>query len=258
MQRAIVGFGIFALARVSALGQPVTAAFEVASIKPHLPNSGVHQPGCSNGHFISIAYPLLFVIDWAYDLKGDAARDLGLHLLPVQGKNYYDIDAKTEGPVPDSQCRLMVQALLMDRFRLTAHWESRDAQIYEMVVARGGPRVRHALDTDVGTAVNIVVDGHPMMRPPAPEPEPKGWTMEGLAQFLTDRRQFEPILDKSGLDGRYKIELRYSTSLTLDSQDHADPDLERALVEQLGLRLEKHKGAAKILVLDHIEAPTPN
>jgi uncharacterized protein (TIGR03435 family) len=83
----------------------------------------------------------------------------------------------------------------------------------------------------------------------------KGMTMAELARRLPAAAP-EPVADKTGVVGRYKIDLRYSTSLAADSQD-VDPPLDAAL-SKLGLRLEKHKGSVKVRVLDHIEAPDVN
>jgi uncharacterized protein (TIGR03435 family) len=241
---------------ISVLGQPISPEFEVASIKPHLPNSGFHDPSCVNGRFNSVGAPLDLSIIWAYDLKSDAVRELFQHRVPIENE-YYDIQAKVEHPVTESECRLMVQALLRDRFKFAAHWESRNAEIYDMFVAPGGPKFREATDADPGEALNVVTDGHRMSRPPALEPEPKGWTMQQLAEFLSARR-YQPIVDQTGLEGRYKIDLRFSTKVPSTDQQVLDPELEPALLKQLGLRLEKRKGTIEVLIVDHIERPTAN
>src|SRR5579862_7233282 len=102
-----------------ASGQSSSPGFEVASIKPHAPNSGFHEPGCSNDRFTSIATPLGRVIRWAYDLGVYAEREFLLANRSLMEKSYnYDIQTKAERPVTESQCRLMVQALLADRFKL--------------------------------------------------------------------------------------------------------------------------------------------
>jgi len=128
-----------------------------------------------------------------------------------------------------------------------------------LVVARGGPKLRKAIPTDEGSDVNIVVDGRLAITwVPIADPDErartKGMTMEELALRLPTTA-LAPIADKTGLEGRYKIELRYSTPQSPDVQD--DPPLEAALAK-LGLRLEKHKGSVKVPVLDHIEPPNPN
>ena len=79
--------------------------------------------------------------------------------------------------------------------------------------------------------------------------------MRELAQWLPTP---ESVVDKTGLEGRYKIDLRISTSLGAGNQDTPeDPPLDAALAK-LGLRLEKHKGDVKVPVLDHIEGPDEN
>lgn len=186
------------------------------------------------------------MIAWAYDLKGDASWEFLERNPAVIGKNYYDIQAVATDPVIESQCRLMVQALLASRFKLAVHWESREGQISDLVVARSGSKIQKARETDEGADLNIVVDGRLLRRPPR---RSQGRDDAG-AEFLTDRRTFQPIIDKTGL--------RYSTFLPRDSQEHVDPELETALAQHLGLRLEKHKGSVWILVLDHIETPTAN
>jgi uncharacterized protein (TIGR03435 family) len=177
-------------------------------------------------------------------------------------QNTYDIQAKAAAPIAsESQCRLMAQALFADRFKLAFHWEMRDAELIDLVTARGGPKMRKALPTDEGTDINFVVDGRllytwPPIADPVERARLKGLTTQELGQRLTTFAQApQPITDKTGLEGRYKIDLRFSTSLTTDGQD--DPPLDAALA-QLGLRLEKHKGSIKVPVLDHMEPPNPN
>lgn len=245
---------------ISALGQPSSPRFEVASIKQHVSGTGANQPVCSNNRFSSRAYPLITVISWAYGLKSDAYRQLFEKNPTISRDYYYDIEAVAERTVTVSECRSMVQALLAERFKLAVHWEPKDAQVSELVVAPGGPKLQEASETDVGTGVNLVRDGQPMRPAPRPNgPAPKGWTLQELAERLSERREFEPIIDKTGLTGRYKIDLRYDTFVPQNSQRETAPDLETALVRQLGLRLEKkRKGSVEVLVLDHIEPPSPN
>ena len=82
--------------------------------------------------------------------------------------------------------------------------------------------------------------------------------MQELADFLSGSRSLQPVLDKTGLEGRYRINLRFSTFVSPDSQQAVDPELEPALVRQLGLRLVKYKGPGKVMIVDHFEPPTGN
>lgn len=259
LHRTVVLAGVLACG--SLLAQPAVPTFEVASIKPHARGAGVHLPGCSGDRFDSAGVMFGNVLQWAYLFQGTAGYDFfeSVRATPLNS-NFYDIQAKAEHPfASEKQCRLMVQALFADRFKLSYHWELRDAEISDLVIAPGGAKLQKALATDEGTDVDMVIDGRPRRTAP-PEPDgaqSRGMTMDQLAHLLMDPAVLNEIVNKTGLEGRYKIDLRYSTSLPADSP-FGDPLLDAALPEQLGLRLQKHKGSLRVPILDHIEAPTPN
>jgi uncharacterized protein (TIGR03435 family) len=264
MRRVILGSSILCLASAAVFGQAggdSKVTFEVASVKPGSANSAFHNPDCSGDRFIVAGLRFGYVLRWAYDVQGAAAGTAFLQPVPVSiRQNTYNIQAKADRPfTSESQCRVMVQALLADRFKLAFHYETRDAELSDLVVARGGPKLQKALPTDLGTDVNFVLNGHVYTQPPIADADArahtKGVTMQEFAEWLTTP---EPVADKTGLEGRYKIDLRISTSLEADNQDTPeDPPLEAALAK-LGLRLEKHKGSVKVPVLDHIEEPDPS
>jgi uncharacterized protein (TIGR03435 family) len=123
--------------------------------------------------------------------------------------------------------------------------------------------MQEALPTDQGTDVSIVVDGRMtggITWAFLADPElrgHKGMTMQQLPAYLPLAER-APVADKTGLEGRYKIDLRYSTVLSANAGDApVDPPLDAALTK-LGLRLEKRKGFIQVPVLDHIEAPDEN
>jgi uncharacterized protein (TIGR03435 family) len=256
--------GLFLFAPHAARGQaPAKLEFEVASVRPHVPGSGPHTPGCTGDRFSSVGVLFGNVLQWAYDFPGVTGREF-FESVRATGvnRNFFDIQAKAGRPIAsESECHLMVQALLADRFKLAFHWESKDAELSDLVVARGGPKIREALATDEGTDVDVVVDGRPIRRAP-PDPDgsdSKGMTMRQLAQLLTISAApggLQQIVDETGLEGRYNIDLRFSTTVPAGAPDFLDPPLDAAL-QQLGLRLEKHKGSVKVPVLDHIEPPDP-
>ncbi len=237
--------------------QALAPAFEVASVKPHVQGSGFIPLSCSNGRLTSMGYPLVAVIQWAYDLNTDQDRQVEEHLPKwLSPTAAFDITAAAESPVPESQCRLMLQALLADRFKFAAHWESRDAQVSDLVVARGGPKLQRPSETAEGPEVNITLNGRPLTG--LRTGQPKGMTLKELADFITSGMRLQPILDKTGLEGRYKIDLKFSIQPPGSNEVLEDPDLETALQQQLGLKLEKRKGSVNLLVLDRIEQPSPN
>jgi uncharacterized protein (TIGR03435 family) len=259
---APVGLGVWNAPAAHA--QSAAPKFEVASIKPHASGSGIHLLNCSGDRFFVAGISFGNVLEWTYDLQTLAVISNFFERVPASiRQKAYDIQAKADRPfASESQCRLMVQALLADRFKLAFHYEERDAELFDLVVARGGSKLRKALPTDAGSDVNIVVDGRPAITwVPIADPDErartKGMTMEELALRLPTTA-LAPVADKTGLEGRYKIDLRYSTSLPADNRDTPeDPPVEAALAK-LGLRLEKHKGSVKVPVLDHIEPPDAN
>lgn len=242
--------------------QSAASKFEVASIKPWVRSSGIHLDYCKGDRFSLAGLRLTYLLDWAYDLQAGASA-VFLERVPLSMRqNAYDIQAKAAAPfASETQCRLMVQALLTDRFKVALHYEERETELFDLVVARGGPKIRKALPADEGSDVNIVIDGRLAITwVPIADPDErartKGMTMAELAQRLPTTA-LAPVADKTGLEGRYKIDLRYSSALAADGQDSTDPALDAALAK-LGLRLEKHKGSVKVTVLDHIEAPAAN
>jgi len=214
-----------------------------------------HFYDCVGDRFMFSGPILGNLLQWTYELRGDAnARFFRRVSVPNE---FYEIQAKAPGPIESvSQCRLMAQALLADRFKLSVHWEEQEADVYDLVVARGGPKMQRALPTDDGTDVTIVVDGVKPAMPATPGPEGhKGLTMEELTEYLPAEG---PVTDKTGLEGRYKIDLLFSRRLSANAVDSPlDPLIDDALAK-LGLRLEKHKGIVKVPILDHIEAPNEN
>jgi uncharacterized protein (TIGR03435 family) len=261
--RAVLSGAIFWAALsafVSVSAQPAAPAFEVASVKPWVSGSAMHFEECSGDRFMNAGPILANVLQWAFELQGDAGRAFLQRVPDSLRQESYVIEAKAGAPIgSDSQCRLMVQGLLADRFKMVFHWESQDAELTDLVLARGGAKIRKALPTDEGTDINVVANGRPLLtappiKDPAERARTKGLTMQELAERLPTAAP-APVADKTGLEGRYKIDLRYSTSLAGDVQD--DPPLDAALA-QLGLRLEKHKGSVKVTVLDHIEVPGAN
>ncbi len=86
------------------------------------------------------------------------------------------------------------------------------------------------------------------------EPNLPGWTMDELTLCLSVARLGRQVFNKTGLDGIYKINLRFRRP----DSDGADPDLTTALETQLGLRLVSTTESIRAMVIDHIGLPTPN
>ena len=193
-------------------------------MKQRVSGTPYHFYECSGDRFLFSGPVFGNLLEWAFEGPRGFTSKVN---IAMEG---YEIQAKAPGPIQSaSQCRLMVQALLADRFKLKFHWEDREAEVPELVVARGGPKMQKALPTDQGTDINIVVDGMPWA-PRALEEKAalniRGMTMEELAARL-DTTGPARVVDKTGLEGRYKIELRYSWSAP--DRPNADPPLKQPL-----------------------------
>jgi uncharacterized protein (TIGR03435 family) len=236
--------------------QAATApAFEVATIKPSntdLPGMGISIQG---HQFSTHKTTLNFLIKFAYRLN---ARQVvgGPAWLDTEE---YDIVAKPEGEssLTMSQLRPMVQRLLEDRFKLTFHREQRKLPVYALVVGKNGARLKKS-EADPAGLPGVQVQGASALTISATNN-----TMLGLAAVLQMSFVDRPMVDHTGLAGKYDFTLRFTPDLatpsgSLTNDPNAPPDLFTAIQEQLGLKLEAVQAPAEVLVVDHIERPSEN
>ncbi len=147
------------------------------------------------------------------------------------------------------QRRLMLRALLADRFKLKVHQETKILPLYQLVIAKGGPKLKesHASKTTTNGIGRLTA---------------QRMTMASLTRILTvvtDRL----VVDKTGLTAEYDFDLRWTPDDLQESAGEipeavSGPSIFTALKEQLGLKLQPAKGPVDILVIDHIERPSEN
>lgn len=239
-------------------------SFDVAAIHLHtpVPHERSHIFNTS-GRFLAMNESLKGILQWAFDIP--ASRIIGGP--GWLGSTRFDIDAKAESgldTLPNSdpvaarvEKRRMVQNLLAERFGLVAHTETRVLPIYVLVVAKSGPKF--LVSRADGTLIN---SGNGRMQVEGGE-NTVALLAEQLAEVLG-----RVVVDKTGVEGRYKMTLRWSPDnllMTTDSSgrttfepDQADPPLLTAIQEQLGLKLEDSKGPVEVLAIDHVEMPSEN
>jgi uncharacterized protein (TIGR03435 family) len=236
-------------------------AFDVAAIRPNPGDTTGHShiwSSASDGNFKAQNVTAMELIRYAYGMP--ETRISGGPGWMRTAK--FDLEAKSD-PAVDARLKAldsaaarelkqhMLQALLADRFALKVHQETRELPIYALVVAKGGPRFQPS--TINGTTINngnayIMVTG-------------SDHTIALLAEQLS-RTLGRVVVDKTGLDGRYELTLKWSPDEAAagpggPSAD-AGPSIFTAIQEQLGLRLESGKGPIPILVVDHLEKPSEN
>src|SRR6266478_3717345 len=145
----------FAFAVIPLLSQTTSPkpSFEVVSIKPAPPNLGIRGGGPRGDRFTMTGASLRMLLQSAYQ-RGNANGLIGGQLQVVGGPSWidserYEIQAKADcsgGPIPREQMQLMLQSMLEDRFQLKAHMETRELPIYNLVVAKDGPKIKPSED----------------------------------------------------------------------------------------------------------------
>jgi bla regulator protein blaR1 len=173
------------------------------------------------------------------------------------------------------QLGLILQTLLADRFKLTLHRETKDLQVYELVVAEGGPKLKEAAAAYMNpNGINGPEGPLPGMLQMGPgELTDHGTNLAPLVSQLSWQLG-RTVLDKTGLTGTYDFSLRWTPGkseagmsnllggkLSSDSASasaSSGPSLFTAIQEQLGLKLEPQKAPMQVLVIDHVEQPVEN
>jgi uncharacterized protein (TIGR03435 family) len=169
----------------------------------------------------------------------------------------------------------MLQSLIADRFRLVVHRETKQGSVYALVVAKNGPKFQQtsadsASPNDAATAASSVAPRNPPILMGGGLLTFDGAPIAALAKFISQVIG-RPVLDRTGLAGKYAFTLKWtSDEFDLPAHDQSAPNQQTAgadesatsiftvLQEQLGLKLETTKGPVDMLVIDHVEEPTPN
>jgi uncharacterized protein (TIGR03435 family) len=251
-------------------------SFEVASVKVARPpiNSvrsnggpGTDDPGlytCENCSLNSL-------ISYAYDVEYYRVIDPGW-----MQQTALVINARVPARTTKEQFREMLQNLLAERFKLVVHREKREMSAYELQVAKGGAKLKTAEEKAAQDGSKKTVteesklgkDGYPTL--------PDGYQMswindrarmryprQTMKQFvgLLEGQLGGPVVDSTGLNGKYDIELFWASDFPAerDGASEPRPNLIQAVQEQLGLRLVKKREPIEIIVVDRCErVPTEN
>ncbi len=266
-------------------------AFDAVSIKPSAPAPGAgvsmaFQPG---GRYVTRNTVVLNLISSAYRAPGQSAlrpEEIDFTRVPRQViTSRFDVEARVLNPPggwgTDETGQPYLRAMLEQRFKLQAHTETRDLPTYSMVLLRSdgslGRGLTPAAPVDCD-AVNRMRRENPAAVPSAPARGPLcaigiargaatggSVTMAMLANALRGNLG-RPVADNTGLRGAFDVELHWTPDgggpVPADPADPAAiaewPALITAIQDQLGLKLEEGRRPTQVLVIDHIEMPTPD
>jgi len=165
----------------------------------------------------------------------------------------FDIVAKADAPATEDQMKLMMQALLADRFKLEFHHESRELKAFVLTVAKGGAKVRPA----------AAPDAKPFRQNSANGTVAKSMTIREFGDFISGPLQ-KPVVDETGLNGKYDFTLDFTPFLpdpahNMDaSRMDATSLIKTALEGDLGIKMEIRKTQVDVMVVDHVEKPSAN
>jgi uncharacterized protein (TIGR03435 family) len=269
-----------------------THKFEVISIRRHSAQNGPVQPGPPLGPtadgFHSIGLSMLGIFQWAYALPNHSGLLRGNQ---IEGDpkwlsdELYDVVAKVEQTdvaawqkpeMRQTMLRAMLQAMLAERCNVVAHYGTKEVSVYDLVVAKGGPKFKAAETVDPADlrrrhpAAGIMRGGVTMTQQESERTQFYAMPMALLADTILSSLTGRPVLDKTGLAGYYDLALpssalRPAAPRPEETQrlDPASPSLDdesifTALTRVLGLRLEPAKGRVETLVIDHVERPSEN
>jgi uncharacterized protein (TIGR03435 family) len=239
------------LAPQLAYAQTSIPAFEVATIKPTGPSTDghTHINYPPDDRFSATNITLLALMQWAYSMPEKQILDgppwLDATRFDIQAKADNGDQFKSLNSEQVSELkRHMVQALLADRFHLKLHEATRTLPAYDLILAKGGSKLQPSQSNgrSIGTS-RTHFNG-------------EGLTMTLIAEELS-KITGRVVVDKTGLTGRYDLKLQWSPD-DAPTTDNSAPSLFTAIQEQLGLKLEPAKEAAPVLVIDHVDPPTPN
>lgn len=261
MVQASLALTLFTAA--AAFGQSADAAaptFDVASVKMSQ-QAATGGRGRGNNNNVQVSpgtvtmrnISLRNSIRWAYHVT--EFQISGPDLLDSER---YEIAGKAAGPATDEQLRLMMQALLRERFKLALHRQTKETAAYVLVVGKNGPKI-HETKTEGETNIDI----NQRQLSVNVQRAPVSQLVDMMSNILR-----APVVDMTGLTGRYDITLnvaKYAADLaargqSLDSAP-ADPQalLSMILQEEFGLKLEARKMPLDLLIVDHVEkAPVEN
>jgi uncharacterized protein (TIGR03435 family) len=220
--------------------------FDAASIKPSqsLADGGSIRP-LPQGLDVT-NFPVRGLIAAAYKMRTDQVVGGPAWI----DRDRFDIKATAGRPVTPTDVAQMEQALLADRFSLSVRRETRELPVWALVMARGDRRLGPSLR---------VCQGDCTPRGPLTFGQTISWTAHGItiADMALTLASFVrgPVVDRTGLSGPFDFDMKW-TDKTGDTGDAVT--LVTALQEQLGLKLESSRGPVDVLVIEHIERPTPD
>ena len=259
---------------VSAVAAACAAFGQTAAPSPHFEAADIHPSAPTANQFARGP----FMTGTRYDLRNATLVDLIVKAYEVSadkvldGPNWleydrYDISALMPPKTSSADAKLMLQALLADRFNLAFHRDERPLSAYALIAPKGSQKLKESDGSgDTGCRVNLdqprpadVAAGAPPTL--AASYTCKNMTMAAFAQQMTGMllaQQFigtNPVQDKTALEGKWDFNFKYNLPLGGLGDGTTLPD---ALDKQLGLKLEQQTLSLPVVIVEKANRASPN
>ncbi len=253
---------------------PKAIAFEVISIRQNV--SGVHEQtmGATADGYRMTNLPLILPLLTAFPPQagGMFTPDRLQGLPDWVAKEHYDFEAKIaandradwQNPARQKEMLpILLQEALAERCKLAAHRETKQSSVYFLVLGKSGPKFAETNpEAAVPTGVSLPGAGGAVLVRSNDTLNLYGTSLSFFVTMLTGLAGDQPIVDKTGLTGRYNITVKSIISHkgqapgTTEASDPRDSIF--AAMEALGLKLEPGKAQVETLVIDRMQRPSAN
>jgi uncharacterized protein (TIGR03435 family) len=246
-----------------AVGQEVkvqrpAVVYDVVSVKPNKTGSTHSGIDTEDATFSATNVTIRGLLVQAYRIRGGLISG-----LPGWAESArFDVKAKVVDPdaavlkrLSPTQRRAMIETMLVDRFQVKVHTESKILPVYDLMVTKSGLKFKESAPLAADDSSGTDIHNNDLTATAVP--------MSSFARSLSEQLNYT-VIDKTGLVGRYDLHLRWSPEGVAMSgvdagqsstSDAAGPSMFLALQEQLGLRLVPAKGPVETLVVDRVEMP---
>lgn len=230
-------------------------SFEVATIKPSVPDSPSRGIRVNGRQFSTLNITLFELIAFTYQVHPKQLTNVPAWVE----QDKFDIIAQPdgEGQPSEAQWRAMIHKLLAERFQLAFHRDKKELSVYTITVGKDGPKL--AKNDSGGSLPGFSGRGPGSVGV-------RNSSMPQFADFLQFRVMDRPVVDRTGLEGKFDFTLVWRPD-DLPAGPNAPPlpadvesrsDIYTAFQEQLGLKLEATRAPADVLVIDKVEKPSDN
>ena len=237
-------------------------SFEVATIKPSRPDAPRGGYGFRGQDVTTTNVTVNWLIKLAYNVH---VRQIAAGPAWLDSEKF-DVIGRPDTPGQPSrdQMKLMIRKLLADRFQLRFHTEKRELSVYAMVVSKKGAKI-------------VVSEDDPKAFPGIGFSQSPGVLaligrntgLDGVANALQSNVLDKPVVNRTGLTGRYDFNLKFTPDQVQfanfgagtpapTADPDAPPDIFAAFEQQLGLKLESARATVDVMVIEKIERPSEN